>query len=334
MSVVADRRTVLKSVAGFALAGLLLYLFGRVLGWNELLAVVRSADPTWLAVAAVTSALGLVCWAAGWGLVLATVGAHVPFRSLVVTYYAASFVNYVTPLGQTSGVPVSAYILSTDHRAPYQESLASVTTVTGLNVVPMLTFVGVGAVAVALDGAVPALVEPVLFAAGLVTVATPAVAATLYSRKPLVVEFVSRCCSWLSLRTSAIDAERIERQVGNFFLLLSRVGRSRSRLLQVLGLSFAGWALFVAPMWFAGKALGVTLDPLLVAFVVPVSTLASVVPTPGGVGGVEAAIVLLLSTLGGVPVATAAAIALLYRLTSYWFVVAVGSLAALRVSLR
>lgn len=334
MPVVADRWTLLKSTAGFLVAGLVLYLFGRVLGWGEVFSVLRSADLTWLAIAAITSAAGLVCWAWGWGLVLSTVGSRVPVHSLVVTYYAASFVNYITPLGQTSGAPVSAYILSTDHRAPYQESLASVMTVSGLNVVPMLTFTGIGAVAISLDGNVPTLVEPVLFAAGLVTIATPLFAGTLYTRKPFVVDVVSRICEWLSIRFSAIEPDRIEQQVGNFFLLLDRVGSSRSRMLEVLALSYAGWALFVAPMWFAGKALGVTLDPLLVAFVVPTSTLASVIPTPGGVGGVEAAIVLLLSALAGVPVTTAAGIALLYRVTSYWFIVVLGSLAALWVSWR
>lgn len=334
MPVVADRGTFRKSAAGFVLAALLLYLFGRVLGWGEVISVLRSADLVWLGIAAAASTLCLLCWALGWGVVLSTVGARVPFPSIVVAYFAAAFVNYVTPLGQTSGAPLSAYILSTDHRAPYQESLASVMTVSGLNVVPMLTFTGVGAVAIAVEGDIPALIEPVLLGAGLLTVATPLLVGTLYSRKPLVIDVVSRCGGWLSLRTSTIDATRIERQVGNFFLLLERVGRSRTRLLEVLVLSYTGWALFIAPLWFAGRALGVALDPLLVAFVVPVSTLASIVPTPGGIGGVEAAIVLLLSTLAGVPVTTAAAIALLYRLTRYWFVVAVGGLAALRVSWR
>lgn len=328
MAVVADRRTTLKSAAGFVLAGLLLYLFGRVLGWAEVLAVLRSADPAWLAAAATASALCLVAWAKGWGLVLRTVGVRVPLPSLVLAYYAASFVNYITPLGQTSGAPVSAYVLSTDHRAPYQESLASVVTVSGLNVAPMLSFAGIGAMALALRGAVPESLRLPLLAGGAATVSFPLVAYLLYVNKPRVVSGVSRCAGWCSRRTSLVDAAEIDRQVGNFFLLLERVGSSRARMLQVLVLSYVGWALFAAPMWFVAHSLGVTLSPLLIAFVVPASTLASVVPTPGGIGGVEAAMVLLLTTLGGVPVATAAAIALLHRLTSYWFIVGTGAVAA------
>jgi len=334
MVAVVDRRTVCKSAAGFALAGLLLYALGQLLQLSAVLAVLRSADPAWLVAAATASALCLLTWAKGWGLVLRTVGVRLPFPSLVVAYYAAAFVNYITPLGQTSGAPISAYVLSTDHRAPYQESLASVATVSGLNVAPMLTFAGVGAVALALEGTVPAFLQAPLLAGGTVTVSFPLVAYGLYSNKPRVVGGISHVAGWCSQRTALVDAAEVERQVGNFFLLLERVGSSRGRILQVLVLSYVGWALFAAPMWLAARSLGVTLSPLLVAFVVPASTLASVVPTPGGIGGVEAAMVLLLTTLGGVPVATAAAIALLHRLTSYWFVVGTGAFAAGWVGLR
>ena len=334
MPAVADRLTLLKSAAGFSLAGLLLYLFGRVLGWAAVVSILRSADPVWLTAALAASAICLVCWALGWGIVLSAIGAQVPVHSLVVAQYAATFLNYITPLGKTSGAPVSAYILSTDHRAPYQESLASVTTVTAVNLAPLLTFAGVGAIAISLDANVPERIEPLLLGAGVLTVSFPLVAYLLYTRKPLVIDVVARLASWCSVRVSFIDPDGIERQVSNFFLLLDRVASSRARLLEVLALSYAGWTLFAAPMWLAAKALGVALDPLLVAFVVPASSLASIVPTPGGIGGVEAAIVLLLSGLAGVPVATAGAIALLYRLTSYWFIVAAGSLAALWVGWR
>ena len=334
MPVVADRRTLLKSAAGFVLAGLFLYLFGRVLGWGSVVSVLGTAEPRWLVAAMTASALCLVLWAKGWGLVLETVGVRLPLPSLVVAYYAAAFVNYITPLGQTSGAPVSAYVLSTDHRAPYQESLASVLTVAGVNVAPMLTFAGVGAISLALGGDAPGLLRPLLLATGLLTVSFPLVAYVLYAYRSGVVGAVSQLAGWLSGHTALIDAEEIERQVENFFLLLERVGSSRRQMVQVLVLTYAGWALFAAPMWFAGQALGVPLSPLLVAFVVPTSTLASIVPTPGGIGGVEAAMVLLLSTFGGVPVATAAAIALLHRLTSYWFIVSTGAVAAAWVGWR
>ncbi|GAB7093122.1 hypothetical protein JCM30237_02740 [Halolamina litorea] len=334
MTTVADRETLLKSGAGFALAGLVIYLFGRVLGWAAVTETLGEADPRWIAAGAASTLLCLGTWTGSWQRVLAGVGVRIPWSSLVVDYYAATFVNYVTPLGRTSGAPVSAYVLSTDHRAPYREALATVATVSTFNVAPMLTFAGVGALAVARRGDVPGEVTPFLAAIGGLCVALPLLALVLWHQSERVVGTVTRAATWLSARTSHVDPTGIERRVTEFFLLLDRFGNARWRLVELFVLSYVGWTLFAAPMWFAAKALGVHLDPLLVAFVVPTSTLASVVPTPGGVGGVEAAIVGLLTGLTGVSAATAGAIALLYRLSGYWFVIAVGGLAALRVGAR
>ena len=62
------------------------------------------------------------------------------------------------------------------------------------------------------------------------------------------------------------------------------------------------------------------------------TTIASTVPTPGGVGAVEAALVLVL-TNGGVPDAIAWAAVLLFRLINYWFPTIPGYV-ALKISER
>jgi hypothetical protein len=73
---------------------------------------------------------------------------------------------------------------------------------------------------------------------------------------------------------------------------------------------------------------------LLVFFVVPASTLAGLTPSPGGLGGVTAALVALLGVLAGFSSATGYAVATVYRLASYWFAVFVGGVAALWVVAR
>ena len=334
MTAVVDQRRLLKSAVGFALAALAIYLFGRAIGWTAVLEALGRADPRWVAAASAASALCLCTWTLSWRHVLSTVGVDIPWRSLLVNYYAATFVNYITPLGRTSGAPVSAYILSTDHRAPYRESLATVATVTTLNVAPMLTFAGIGALHVATGSDVPGRMTPVLVGVGGLCVAAPLVVLGTWHWREQVVEAVTAVAGWLSTRTGLVDPDEIDRRVREFFTILDRVGSSRWELVEVLTLSYVGWVLFAAPLWLAAKALGVHLDPLLVAFVVPASTLASIVPTPGGIGGVETAIVLLLSGLGGIGAATAGAIALLYRIAGYWFLVTLGGLAVLGVSTR
>jgi uncharacterized membrane protein YbhN (UPF0104 family) len=210
----------------------------------------------------------------------------------VADYDAATFVNYVTPLRRTSGAPVSAYILSTDHRAPYDESLATVATVTTLNVAPMLTFGGLSALSPAVASSRPD------------DDGTRRRWGALYRRAGGTLgtwrarEHAADGVTTVTGRVSSgivVDPDDVDRRVREFVTVLDRVGSSRWELVEVLTLSYVGWVLFAAPLWLGAKALGVHLDPLLVAFVVPANTLASVVPTPGGIGGVETVIVLLLA---------------------------------------
>jgi ABC-type nitrate/sulfonate/bicarbonate transport system permease component len=39
-----DRKTIAKVLVGFVLAAIVLYLFGRVIGWSEILNTLRNAN--------------------------------------------------------------------------------------------------------------------------------------------------------------------------------------------------------------------------------------------------------------------------------------------------
>ncbi|MGA9277775.1 lysylphosphatidylglycerol synthase transmembrane domain-containing protein, partial [Ilumatobacter sp.] len=90
-----------------------------------------------------------------------------------------------------------------------------------------------------------------------------------------------------------------------------------------LGLLFGGTALgkLLTIMAFAASCRAFDIDlpfATLGALYIVATTIASTVPTPGGVGAVEAALVFVL-TNAGVEDATAWAAVLLFRLINYWF---------------
>jgi uncharacterized protein (TIRG00374 family) len=113
-----------------------------------------------------------------------------------------------------------------------------------------------------------------------------------------------------------------------------RIAAEPRALAYALVFSYVGWVFFALPLYFAGRTIGVPVDLLLVLFIIPASTLAGLVPSPGGLGGVEVALVGLLVALTALAPASAYAVALLYRVASYWFAVGVGGLAALWVISR
>jgi uncharacterized membrane protein YbhN (UPF0104 family) len=89
-----------------------------------------------------------------------------------------------------------------------------------------------------------------------------------------------------------------------------------------------------AALWACVEAVGghLTMLPLLVVLL-GASALGATVPTPGGVGGVEAALTGGL-VAAGLPLAQAVPAVVLYRALTFWLVVPVGTLAAAELRRR
>jgi glycosyltransferase 2 family protein len=323
------RRTVAKVLVGFAVAGLLLYLFGRVVGWGAIQQAFAEADWRWIVVGCASSVVSLVIWSKAWHIVLSAVGVRIPFRSLVVTYFAATFADYATPFGKAGGGPFIALVLSSDERANFQESFAGVVAADLLNLFPFFTFATVGGVALAFRTDITGRTN--LLVAGLagLAVVVPAVAYAGWRKRGLVERFVARLLEPLAARTSRVEMESVRERIREFFLGIDEIRTHPTAVKRTPSYAYVGWLFFALPLYLAGLTFGVRLDPIVVLFVVPASTVAGIVPTPGGLGGVEVAIVALLVALASVSADTAAAIALVYRVASYWFVLALGGLAAL-----
>lgn len=327
--VTLDRGTALKVLASFAAAGVLLYFFGTVVGWDEILSTLRDADLRWLAVACLSSTFCLVIWAKSWDVILAVVDVDIPLPSLVSTYFAGTFADYVTPFGKAGGGPFIAYILSTDGRVSYQESLAGVVIADLLNMLPFFTFAGFGFTVLFVRGSVPPRAEPLVGGLALLAFGIPVLVYLGWRHRGVVERLVVGLARPVASRTKYVDVDSLSNRVDEFYDRVDRIAARPKALVVTLVYSYLGWLFFAAPLFLAGQTLGVSIDPLLVLFIVPASTLAGVAPTPGGLGGVEAAIVGLLVVLTPVNTATAAAVALVYRVASYWYVLGIGGVAAL-----
>jgi hypothetical protein len=327
----ADRETLVKTGVGFLVAGAVLYLVATGVGTERVAETLAGADLRWLAAAGLSTLLCLALWGRAWQVVLRQVDIEVPYRRLVVTYYAATFANYVTPLGQAGGEPFIAYVLSRDTDAPYEESLASVVTADLLNLLPFFTFAAAGLSFLLLGAELPTAVRPLALGLLGMAVGVPAIAAGGWWFRERVKRGVVRLVAPLARRTDRVSVEGVSRRVEDLYTAFGRIATNPRALVEAVLFAYAGWVFFALPLFFAGRTLGVPVDPLLVLFVVPASTLAGLVPSPGGLGGVEVALVALLAGLTPVGAATAFALALVYRVASYWLALVVGGVAALLV---
>lgn len=123
---------------------------------------------------------------------------------------------------------------------------------------------------------------------------------------------------------------RVRSAVGSFLRTALCEARSvhamPSRAFALWGGSLAFPALQAAGFAAVGQALGLPVPPVHMAVAYLAATCAvALVPTPGGVGSVEAALVVALVAAGG-PVAVSTAVVLAYRIITVWVPLVPGAL--------
>lgn len=329
-----DRRTGIKVVVGFAIAAIFVYFLGLAVGWQEVERTLAGAHPIWLVVACGSTLLYLAAWGKAWQVVLGVVGIDVQFHRLVVTYFAATFANYVTPFGQAGGEPFVAYVLSQDTDASYEDSLASVVTADLLNLLPFFNFAAIGLAILVLRARLPTVIRPLAYGLTALAIGIPILAYVGWNHREGVEAAILALIAPLARHTRHVSVAGARHRIDLFYESLEVIAREPRALLYALGFSYTGWIFFALPLYFAGLTLGLSVDPIAILFIVPASTIAGFVPTPGGLAGVETALVVLILALLPFTAGQAFALATVYRVASYWFALGIGGLAAIYVVAR
>ncbi|WP_435334277.1 lysylphosphatidylglycerol synthase transmembrane domain-containing protein [Haloarchaeobius sp. TZWWS8] len=336
LSELFGRQTLVKMAVGFVIALVLVYLLGTVVGWRATIDELQRADGTWIAIGCLSTLVCLMMWGRAWQIVLRVGGIDVPYRKLVVTYFAATFANYVTPLGQAGGEPFIAYVLSRDTEADYEQSLASVVTADLLNLLPFFNFAAIGVAYVFVQSSLgdSETVGNLVLGLGALAVGVPAIVWAGWRHRAQVEDGVVAVVHPLARLTDRVSADGIRKRIERFYASIERIAAEPRSLAHALAYSYLGWFFFAFPMYAAIRATGSDVKLLLVFFIVPASTIAGMVPTPGGLGAVEGALTLLLAEVAKLPTTSALAVTTLYRVESYLFALLVGGIAALWVTAR
>ncbi|MFB6121769.1 MAG: YbhN family protein [Halobacteriaceae archaeon] len=312
-----DSRNLVATLAGFVVAAAVLAALAYLVGIGDVLRAIGRADVGWVALVGAAILAWMCLWGAGLRTVLAATGTEIPLADAILVNAGASFANHVTPFGQAGGEPVAAWLLSDVSGADYERALAAVASFDTINVVPSLSFAAVGLAYYAsvstlgtrfrLIGVGIALFALVLASALYVGWHHREVAEALLARLVAVpTRALGRVIPRFDPPSAADVEERIERFVGG----IERVASDRGRLGLALAFSTGGWLVQSLGLWFAFRALGVPIPGYVPLFVVPMGTVASVLPTPGGLGGIETVQVALLVATGTAAATATAAVAI------------------------
>jgi uncharacterized membrane protein YbhN (UPF0104 family) len=261
----------------------------RLSSFNTSWDVLRTADPglAGLALAAIagTNIAGALVY---WRLV----SRPIAYWPMVIVQLASSFTNRLLPAGAGAMATSAAYLVKCGHTGAQAGSVVLLNNVVG--------FIGN------------------ILLLGLVV---------LFSPTPLGARLPTTLPSWVWLAMIGMAAAvvitllwwpRARRVVRESVYEARRVLREPGHVFGALLASMAITACFAAALYLSAHAVAVPLSVIQAFYVMTVGVAAgAITPVPGGLGGVEAGLVAALLSVG-VPAAPALAVALLYRLVSYW----------------
>lgn len=335
-------RSVLGSTAfGFVVAAVALAAMFWVVDTDAVLEAIRRADPLLVALVGAT----VLCWNVSWGLalwnVLRALGIDAPLRIAVLVNAAGAFVNHVSPFGQAGGEPVTAYLLSRTVETEYERNLAAVASLDAINVVPSLTFAAVGVSYYVATTTIGPRLEYLFAGVLLAAIGFPAASVVawrhrrgLERRVAGAATVVFRHVAPVLPRVDPADADGVADRIAGFVSSLEDVAANRRRLVAAIGCSAFGWAIQAVGLWVAFLAVGAPVPLYVPFFVVPLGTMASVLPTPGGLGGIEVVNVTLVALVTSVSAGTAAVAVTIHSVGGYLLTTAVGAVAATILGVR
>lgn len=322
----------------FGLAFLVLALFVLVVGWEEVLGAAARARLPVYALAFVASGWCLLARSYVWHRLLTVVDQRRPYWLVGGVFLTGMFAKYVIPYGQvTSGVGMAA-VVSRYYESAYEESLASILSADFLNYVPYYSFGAIGIGYLIVSDAVPTRISESLPVAIAGVIALVLIVLTAWRFRETVARVSVSGLRGILARTAPSMADRITRETlherfRGFSITIGLLSRNRTAMLVSAILAHAAWLGLAGALYFSALALGESLPIGIVFVCVALSKLGFVVPTPGGVGGVEIALASVLFLLTPMGTAVATAVAILYRFGTYWFTIALGGLSSIALTI-
>lgn len=331
-----------RLIASFALALAVLVVFVRAVGPGRVATDLAGVRGSWAALAVALALATFLAWSESLRqlyLGADTDVAHTRFR---LAFLSGVFAKQVLPAGNASGPAFIAYAVNTesDNRYEYDLAVATVGELSNLGASLVVATAGIVALLFA-GGGTNALLGFGAIVVGTGAVAVSGLLALLFLRRSAFDALVRRL-GWLVRATAgrrsgriaaAVAPARVDAWLDGFGRPLAALATDRRALGLGLSYSLVGWLSLSLCFVASGLALGHGLPVVLGLFVVPVGGFASAFPLPGGVGGIEVAMAALVVALVGTELVAATATVLLFRLASFWLVLAVGGLASVYLSL-
>lgn len=334
------RKTLVSTSVGI----LLLAVLATYVGWNEIFNALLQSSPRYIALALLSSLGVWLFWTLSWVTIMENSGHSFSFGKHVMVFFGGLFANNVTPMGRMGGEPFIAWVLKNNSDESYESSLAAVITADFINAIPFFSFTLLGLFLFAFfysSTIIVTLISIVVFIVGLFIFTIIFIG---WRRKEMAegiavwfVEKLKYLMDSIGLLSDGLrqkmSKEHIMERIGGFYDTIHSVASSKYSLLQALFFAHVAWFFQIVALYFLLVSVGWTGGSLTyILLILPLSTIAAYFPSPGGIGGFEIMIVLLLILIAQVPLSIASVAIILYRGMLYILPIIIGGICLLELS--
>jgi uncharacterized protein (TIRG00374 family) len=325
-----------RLLVSFGSAVLLLAGFVALLNPARLAAQLADASLSTFLLGPVAVLGAMLCWSEASRLLFASSASRISSWRAFLAYGAGAFGKLVLPMGNAGGPAVMAYAFEREVDVGYSRSLAVIAVAEFLSLLASILLALAGVAVLLAVGVTTPVVRLLGVAALVVAVALAAFGVVVWYRRTAVsgalvtiTRFVEPAVRRVSPGVAArLAPDRVTAGLEHYYETFDAVVADRRTVVVAFLVTQLGWLLFALPLFTSALALGTPVPVALALFMVPAVGVATVVPLPGGLGGIEFALVGLLTTLAALDLTGAGAVVVLYRLCSFWFFVLVGGLSA------
>ncbi|MFC6976413.1 lysylphosphatidylglycerol synthase transmembrane domain-containing protein [Halomicroarcula sp. GCM10025709] len=329
-----------RQLAGTALALALIGLLLLGLDTAAVATAIAGSDPTLVAGTVVTALAAQLVWSLTTVTLLTAADSGLPPYRVQLGYLSGTFGKQILPLGTVSGTAIMAYVIAEDLDRQFRDVFAPVAASELLIFGSSLGVAVLGLVGLVADPRAGVGGPMVLaLAAGVTLVLVVGVALVAYRRAVLgravvgVAGAVHGLVAPVSERLARhTHPDSVAPHVDSFLAGFGAATGDERRIAVGASLAVLGWLTLSLALYSGLAAVGVTVPFALALFLAPASGLATLLPTPGGLGGSEVGLTAVLTLLTGAGAEQAAAGVLLYRLATYWLVLSIGGLATAYLS--
>lgn len=324
----------LKAGIGFTVALGIIGLFTYWVGWEEIIFGLSQAQLRYAIPAAVIAFTGLTLLGVSWWIAVRDVIDMGLFDG-VKLFFVTFFANSVTPLGQFGGEPFIAYIVSRDADIPMEESLGAIVIADIINSIPFFTMSLVGIFVFLIFYPLDSLISLILKIVVSLAVVLLATVVLIGANQQRALRFlgaigatVQRTAKFFDIPLwdpmNGITRETMIEKGETFFEIIGTLLQKRRMLYKASIIAHVQALLGTVALYLFILSLDVALHPGVevpfsaLLFIMPASMLAGYLPLPGGLGGIEVAMVGLLVAITGLPAAPASAAVLMFRFFTYW----------------